>query len=206
MMAQTKTFVKANSNLGMWQCFKVGMSDDAKGMRCFVWDFTIDGTTNNKGTMAGGLFVQKTLTNAVTTSLVDVSTTKADQPYAGSVAFKKTANWTEEYAFSAAADTYTNTKAATLADAARLAAAKVTTANAPLGATPTMAAAGWSTGFQWTFTFIYKPKADADDWYTNGKLFSGALYTFSQSSKNAYVGLKTCESATGSCAKPIEFN
>jgi len=78
MMAQTKTFVKANSNLGMWQCFKVGMSDDAKGMRCFVWDFTVDGTTNNKGTFAGGLFVQKTLTSAVTVSMVDVTTTKAD--------------------------------------------------------------------------------------------------------------------------------
>lgn len=181
------------------------MSDDAKGMRCFVWDFAA-GDANNKGVFKGGLFKQTTMTNAVDKTYTDVSTTKTHMPYSGSAAFAKTANWTEEYAFTKTVATYTNTTSATFVDGAKLAGGTVTTANAPLASTPAMTAAAWGTGFQWTFVMIYKPKADSDAWYTNGKLFSGALYTFSQSASNAYVGYKACESTATNCGTSFNFN
>lgn len=61
----------------------------------------------------------------------------------------------------------------------------------------------WGTaGKDITWAFSYKPAADADNFYTNGKLYAAALYTLSQSAANAYVGFTGCDTA---CAANIEY-
>ena len=59
-------------------------------------------------------------------------------------------------------------------------------------ASPVINLAAWNTnGWTITTTASYKPGADSDNFFTNGKLYSAALLTLSQSSANALIGFST---------------
>jgi hypothetical protein len=62
-------------------------------------------------------------------------------------------------------------------------------------------------GRQWTISVTYKPTAGTDGWYANGKLFSGAMTTFSQKTAQGYAGYKGClQASQTTCAKLLTFN
>jgi hypothetical protein len=78
-------------------------------------------------------------------------------------------------------------------------------ATVSLKAKPSVATAAWnSTGWDMTWTFTYEPAADSDNFYVNGKIYSAALYTLSQSAALAYVGFKGCDKTA--CTTNYAFN
>jgi hypothetical protein len=54
------------------------------------------------------------------------------------------------------------------------------------------------------FTFTLEPAADSDNFYVNGKVYSAALYTLSQSAALAFVGFKGCDETN--CSKVYLYN
>lgn len=107
--------------------------------------------------------------------------------------------WTALYLCetASAGTVFTNAGSITPADATPVGGGSVVAYNATavgLNAKPTIATAAWGTGgYDLTITWVYKPAADADNFYVNGKLYSAALYTMSQTSGLAYVGYKGCD-------------
>lgn len=186
------------------------MSLDAKDMKCFAWEFKSDVSANaavNRGTFFVGLFKRASASTAVVVGDVDVTTTVKNGPVTDTTAFGKTATWTLLYHSKVAEGAHSNTGGGSYTWAEQQVNSANVTYNAStvsLKAKPSVATAAWnSTGWDMTWTFSYEPAADADNFYVNGKLYSAALYTLSQSAALAFVGFKGCDKSA--CTTAYEY-